>query len=92
MLCTPAFGQTAVSKTDVRDFVFEKWGAYNFEDSSGKRYFTYYVQEPTVGMEGSLTPFLWEKSKDKNLMNRGFSQRGADRPKRRGNHLKKHAA
>jgi hypothetical protein len=43
-----------------RDFVFEKWGAYNFEDSSGRRYFTGYVQEPTVGMEDSLTPFLWD--------------------------------
>jgi len=73
MLCTPAFGQTAVSKTDVRDFVFEKWGAYNFEDSSGKRYFTGYVQEPTKEMEGSLTPLLWEKSNDKSLMDKGLA-------------------
>jgi tetratricopeptide (TPR) repeat protein len=56
-----------------RDFVFEKWGAYNFEDSSGTRYFTGYVQEPTEGMEGSLTPLLWEKSKDKSLMDRGLA-------------------
>lgn len=56
-----------------RDFVFDKWGAYNFEDSSGKRYFTGYVQEPTVGMEGSMTPFLWEISNDKSLMEKGLA-------------------
>jgi tetratricopeptide (TPR) repeat protein len=56
-----------------RDFVFEKWGAYNFEDSSGKRYFAGYVQEPTLGMEGSLTPFLWEISNDKSLMEKGLA-------------------
>jgi len=55
------------------DFVFDKWGAYNFEDSSGKRYFTGYVQEPTVGMEGSMTPFLWEISNDKSLMEKGLA-------------------
>ena len=55
------------------DFVFEKWGAYNFEDSLGRRYFTGYVQEATVGMEGSLTPFLWEISNDKSLMEKGLA-------------------
>jgi tetratricopeptide (TPR) repeat protein len=57
----------------VRDFVFEKWGSYNFEDSSGKRYFTGYVQAPTEEMDSSLTPLLWEKSKDKSLMDRGLA-------------------
>ena len=56
-----------------RDFVFEKWGAYNFEDSSGRRYFTGYVQEPTEGMEASLTPFLWEISNDKSLKEKGLA-------------------
>jgi hypothetical protein len=61
-----------------RDFVFEKWGAYNFEDPSGKRYFTGYVQEPTEEMEGSLTPLLWEKSKDKNLLDSGLASEDAE--------------
>lgn len=56
-----------------RDFVFDKWGAYNFEDSDGKRYFTGYILEPTVGMEGSMTPFLWEISNDKSLMEKGLA-------------------
>jgi len=56
-----------------RDFAFEKWGAYKFDESSGTRYFAGYVQEPTGGMEGSLAPLLWDKSGDKSLMDQGLA-------------------
>lgn len=56
-----------------RNFAFERWGAYNYEQSSGRTYFTGYVPEPTYGMEDSSLPLLWEESGDKSLMALGLA-------------------
>lgn len=56
-----------------RDFAFEDWGAYSYEDISDTTYFTGYVPEPTERMEGSSLPRLWEESGDKSLMALGLA-------------------
>lgn len=56
-----------------RDFVFEDWGAYSYEEISDTTYFTGYVPEPTEGMEGPSLPRLWEESGDKSLMAMGLA-------------------
>lgn len=56
-----------------RNFAFERWGAYNYEESSGGIYFTGYVPEPTYRMEDSSLPRLWEESGDKSLMALGLA-------------------
>jgi hypothetical protein len=56
-----------------RNFAFERWGAYNYEQSSGRTYFTGYVPEPTYRMEDSSLPLLWEESGDKSLMALGLA-------------------
>ena len=56
-----------------RDFAFEDWGAYSYEEISDMTYFTGYVPEPTEEMEGSSLPRLWEESGDKSLMALGLA-------------------
>lgn len=56
-----------------RNFAFERWGAYNYEQSSGRTYFTGYVPESTYRMEDSSLPLLWEESGDKSLIALGLA-------------------
>lgn len=63
-------------KSDVgypTDFAFEKWGAYSSLESYGRRYFTGYLPEATEGMDVLPTPLLWERSRDKSLMDRDLA-------------------
>ena len=65
--------QESPSTPPQRNFAFERWGAYNYEESSGGIYFTGYVPEPTYRMEDSSLPLLWEESGDKSLMALGLA-------------------
>jgi hypothetical protein len=56
-----------------RDFAFEKWGAYRYTESSGRRYFAAYMPELREGMDSSAAPLLWNESLDKSLIDRGLA-------------------
>ena len=55
-----------------RDFAFEKWGAYSYTESSGRRYFAAYMPDITEKMDSSAASLLWDESSDKSLIDRGL--------------------